>query len=106
MAKKGRRFPSFGKSAEPVQYRGLVSRVLVTGQTSLHWGRMEFGNIGNAYVAEGFFGLLRKHLPNAQISTTLEFSSDFLNRYSLEPLAKEVFDSGPVTGFEEAGRDL
>lgn len=67
---------------------------------------MEFGNIGNAYVAEGFFDLLRKWLPNALISTTLEFSPDFLERHSLRPLAKEVFDSGPGNGLEEARRDF
>lgn len=89
-----------------MRYFGVVQEILVTGQTSLHWGRMEFGNIGNAYVAAGFFGLLRKWLPNAQISTTLEFSRDFLERYSLRPLAKEVFDSGPGTGLEEAHRDF
>ena len=83
-----------------------MTTVLVTGQTSLHWGRMEFGNIGNSYVAEGFFALLRRWLPHAQIATTLEFSAGFLERYSLEPIPREVFDSGPQVGLREAERDL
>ena len=83
-----------------------MTSVLVTGQTSLHWGRMEFGNIGNSYVSEGFFALLRRWLPHAQIATTLEFSASFLERYSLEPIPRKVFDSGPRDGLREAERDL
>lgn len=28
--------------------------ILVIGQCTLHWGRMEFGNIGNYYIIEPF----------------------------------------------------
>lgn len=29
-------------------------KVFVIGQCTLHWGRMEFGNIGNYYIVEPF----------------------------------------------------
>lgn len=66
---------------------------------------MEFGNLGNAYVAYGFFGLLRRWFPQARISTTLEFSSGFLARYSLTQLPKELWDSGPQWGLSDARAD-
>lgn len=31
-----------------------MRHIFVIGQCSLHWGRMEFGNIGNYYVIEPF----------------------------------------------------
>ena len=34
-------------------------RILVIGQCTLHWGRMEFGNIGNFYIIDPFFKELR-----------------------------------------------
>ena len=30
-------------------------KIFVIGQCTLHWGRMEYGNIGNYYVIEPFF---------------------------------------------------
>jgi len=51
--------------------------ILVIGQTSLHWGRMEFGNIGNFYVMDPFFKELKRVFPKAQIKTTIQMSEGF-----------------------------
>lgn len=51
--------------------------ILITGQCSLHWGRMEFGNIGNYYIIEPFMRELFKVFPNATIKTTMQMSDRF-----------------------------
>lgn len=48
-----------------------MARILIIGQCTLHWGRMEFGNIGNFYIIEPFFEELRRVFPSAQIATTM-----------------------------------
>jgi colanic acid/amylovoran biosynthesis protein len=35
-------------------------KTLVIGQCTLHWGRMEFGNIGNFYIMQQLFRILEK----------------------------------------------
>jgi colanic acid/amylovoran biosynthesis protein len=52
-------------------------KILVIGQCTLHWGRMEFGNIGNFYIMEPFFRLLHETFPQSEISTTLQMSDRF-----------------------------
>jgi colanic acid/amylovoran biosynthesis protein len=52
-------------------------KILVIGQCTLHWGRMEFGNIGNYYIMEPFFRFLHEAFPNAEILTTMQMSDRF-----------------------------
>lgn len=52
-------------------------KILVIGQCTLHWGRMEFGNIGNYYVIEPFFKELHRVFPEAEIFTTFQMSEQF-----------------------------
>jgi len=54
--------------------------IFVIGQCTLHWGRMEFGNIGNYYIAEPLFRELHRVFPEATIKTTLQMSKDFCDR--------------------------
>ena len=54
--------------------------VFVIGQCTLHWGRMEFGNIGNYYIAEPLFRELHRVFPEATIKTTFQMSKDFCDR--------------------------
>ena len=55
-------------------------RIFVIGQCTLQWGRMEFGNIGNYYIVEPFFRQLHRVFPDADIITTLQFSTEFCSR--------------------------
>lgn len=55
-------------------------KIFVTGQCTLHWGRMEFGNIGNYYIIEPFFRELHKTFPGATITTTFQMSEEFQKR--------------------------
>ena len=52
-------------------------RILIIGQCTLHWGRMEFGNIGNYYIIEPFVRFLHKTFPNASVRTTFQMSERF-----------------------------
>lgn len=54
--------------------------IFVIGQCTLHWGRMEFGNIGNYYVIEPFFRELHRVFPDALIKTTFQMSDEFCKR--------------------------
>ncbi|MCK4662717.1 MAG: polysaccharide pyruvyl transferase family protein [Bacteroidales bacterium] len=68
-------------------------RILIIGQTSLHWGRMEFGNIGNYYIIEPFVRELHRVFPSAIIKTTLQMSDDFCNREKIVRLPMELYYS-------------
>src|SRR5690554_3033356 len=66
-------------------------KILVIGQCTLHWGRMEFGNIGNFYIMEPFFRLLHEVFPNAEIKTTFQMSDDFCNKENIECVPMELY---------------
>lgn len=65
--------------------------ILVTGHCSLHWGRMEFGNVGNAYIAYGTFGELRRVFPTHEIRTTLQMSDAFCRQFGLSTMPLESY---------------
>jgi len=67
--------------------------ILVIGQTSLHWGRMEFGNIGNYYVMEPFFKELSRVFPNSEIKTTIQMSEGFCSENAIKVLPLELYYS-------------
>lgn len=66
-------------------------KILVIGQATLHWGRAEFGNIGNYYVVEPFFRELHRVFPNAKIMTTLQMSDDFCSKEDVEVLPMNLY---------------
>lgn len=66
-------------------------KILVIGQCTLHWGRMEFGNIGNFYIMEPFFRLLHKNFPEAIISTTFQMSDRFCKDENVERLPMDLY---------------
>jgi colanic acid/amylovoran biosynthesis protein len=63
-------------------------KILVTGQCTLHWGRMEYGNIGNYYIVEPFFKELFRVFPDADIVTTLQMTEKFcmINKIRVIPM--------------------
>ena len=63
--------------------------IFIIGQSSLHWGRVEFGNIGNYYILEPTIRMLHQTFPNAKIKTTLQLSDRFCRDEDVEvvPLA-------------------
>lgn len=65
--------------------------ILVTGQLSMDLYRLEYGNIGNYYILDGFFKQLRKEAPDARITTTFALSTEFCDRYLLDCIGSEPF---------------
>ncbi len=61
----------------------MKKRLFITGQCTLHWGRMEYGNIGNYYIIEPFFEQLRRVFTNAEFVTTMQFSKKFCDKYGI-----------------------
>jgi colanic acid/amylovoran biosynthesis protein len=73
--------------------------ILVIGQCTLHWGRMEFGNIGNYYIIEPFVRELHRVFPGARIRTTMQFSERFQYSERIECLPMSYY-------YEWSGEDL
>ncbi|MDD2476908.1 MAG: polysaccharide pyruvyl transferase family protein [Dysgonamonadaceae bacterium] len=65
--------------------------IFIIGQTSLHWGRMEFGNIGNYYIIEPFIRELHNVFPNATIKTTLQMSERFCKDEKIKVVPLELY---------------
>ena len=68
-------------------------QILIIGQCTLHWGRMEYGNIGNYYIIEPMIRQLHRVFPGAVIKTTMQMSDDFCHRESIARLPLELYYS-------------
>ncbi len=65
--------------------------ILIIGQCTLHWGRMEFGNIGNYYIIEPFIRELHTNFPDARIITTFQMSDRFCKDEDIEVIPMEYY---------------
>jgi colanic acid/amylovoran biosynthesis protein len=65
--------------------------IFVMGQCTLHWGRMEFGNIGNYYIMEPFFRELHRVFPGAEIRTTMQMSERFCQQERVVTVPMETY---------------
>lgn len=80
--------------------------ILVIGQCTLHWGRMEFGNIGNYYIIEPFFQELHRTFPNAEIRTTMQMSQRFCETERVTSLPMELYYGWRANELELAQEEL
>lgn len=80
--------------------------ILVTGQCTLHLGRMEFGNIGNYYVIEPLFRELHRVFPRAEIRTTFQMSADFSAREHVTILPMDLFYGWNERDLDSARKEL
>lgn len=69
----------------------MKKRILIIGQCTLHWGRMEFGNIGNYYIVEPMFREIRRAFPDETIVTTMQFSQEFCEKFKICTLPMELY---------------
>jgi colanic acid/amylovoran biosynthesis protein len=65
--------------------------ILLIGQCTLHWGRMEFGNIGNYYILEPLVREIHKTFPNSNIKTTFQLSDRFCREENISCLPIELY---------------
>lgn len=77
-------------------------RVLVTGLCTLHWGRLEFGNIGNYYIIEPLFRELHRVFPEAEIMTTFQMTEEFAKREQVKVLPMSLYYEWKETDLKEA----
>jgi colanic acid/amylovoran biosynthesis protein len=68
-----------------------MNKILVTGLCTLHWGRLEYGNIGNYYIVEPLFRLLHKHFPNHEILTTFQMTEEFERMERVKVLPMDLY---------------
>lgn len=80
--------------------------ILLTGQCTLHWGRMEFGNIGNYYIAEPLVRELHRVFPGAEIRTTFQFSDEFCQREQVVRLPMALYYGWTGHDLEDARQEL
>ena len=65
--------------------------ILVIGQLTLQWGRLEFGNIGNYYIVEPFFKELHRVFPGAHIRTTFQMTDRFCKDENVSVLPMDLY---------------
>lgn len=68
-------------------------RILIIGQCTLHWGRLEFGNIGNYYIIESSVRELHRVFPDADIVTTFQLTDQFCQQEKISCLPMDLFYS-------------
>jgi colanic acid/amylovoran biosynthesis protein len=66
-------------------------RILVIGQLSFEMNRLEFGNVGNYYIVQGFFRELKRVFHEAKVCTTLQLTSSFAIQEGIEILPLELY---------------
>jgi colanic acid/amylovoran biosynthesis protein len=66
-------------------------KIFVMGQCTLHWGRMEYGNIGNYYIIEPFFKELHRVFPDANIVTTLQMTDSFSRKENIHVVPMDLY---------------
>ena len=66
-------------------------KILVSGLATLHWGRIEYGNIGNYYIVVPLFRKLHEYFPAAEITTTLQLTDEFCDREKIIKLPLDTY---------------
>lgn len=66
---------------------------MIIGQCTLHWGRLEFGNIGNYYIIESSVRELHRVFPDADIVTTFQLTDQFCQQEKISCLPMDLFYS-------------
>lgn len=68
-----------------------MKSILVTGLCTLHWGRLQYGNIGNYYIVEPLFRELHRHFPEYNILTSFQMDAKFVESENIEVLPMELY---------------
>lgn len=80
-------------------------KLLVTGLCTLHWGRLEYGNIGNYYIIEPLFRELHRVFPDAEIMTTFQMTEPFIEREKITVLPMDSYYAWKPDDIEKAERE-
>lgn len=66
-------------------------KILVTGLCTLHWGRLQYGNIGNYYIVEPLFRQLHRVFPEAEILTTFQMTDEYIKEENITVLPMDIY---------------
>lgn len=66
-------------------------KIFVTGLCTLHWGRLQYGNIGNYYIIEPLFRELHRVFPNDEIVTTFQMTEEYSRTEKITVLPMEWY---------------
>lgn len=77
-------------------------KIFVTGLCTLHWGRLQYGNIGNYYIIEPLFRELHRVFREAEIITTFQMTEDFCKAEKITVLPMEWYYSWKEQDLENA----
>lgn len=81
-------------------------RILLTGLCTVHWGRIENGNIGNYYIVETTVRELHRVFPGAELVTTFQLTDDFCRRENITCLDMDIYYSWNEEDLGKAMKDL
>ncbi len=81
-------------------------RIFVTGQCTLHLGRLENGNIGNYYITETTFRELHRVFPDSEIVTTFQMTESFQQREMVKVLPMSLFYNWDENDLPNALKEL
>jgi colanic acid/amylovoran biosynthesis protein len=81
-------------------------RILLTGLVSVHWGRVEYGNIGNYYIVETTVRELHRVFPGSEIVTTFQMTKHFCSIEKVTVLPLELFYSWSENDLNIALKEL
>ena len=76
-----------------------MKKIFLIGQCTLHWGRMEHGNLGNYAIIEPLIRELHRVFPDAEIATTFQMSDQFNERERVTKLDMGLYYSWSNTDF-------
>lgn len=80
-------------------------KVLVTGLCTLHWGRLQYGNIGNYYIIEPLFRELHRVFEDAEIITTFQMTDEFISKEKITVVPMNWYYAWEKDDVEKAQRE-
>ncbi|MDR2918157.1 MAG: polysaccharide pyruvyl transferase family protein [Tannerella sp.] len=81
-------------------------RIFITGQCTLHWGRLENGNIGNYYITETTFRELHRVFPEAELVTTFQLTKEFCRKENVSVVPMTLFYNWDGNDLDIATKEL
>ncbi|MFA5925316.1 MAG: polysaccharide pyruvyl transferase family protein [Parcubacteria group bacterium] len=83
-----------------------MKNILLTGQCTLHKGRMESGNIGNYYILEPLIQQIKKTFPGVDLQTTFQLTASFCKREKVISLPMNLYYSWSENDLDLALKEL
>ena len=84
----------------------MSKKILVTGLCTLHWGRLQYGNVGNYYIMEPMFRLLHERFPEHEIATTFQMDDRFVKQEKVTVLPMELYYAWKDDDVANAKKDV